>query len=219
MTFVVFFPFPPRGDNAVELFSWSAFTVVSFVALSLSFIHGSSFVALLRHTDCPAYSFPLKGSISLSQPLLPLLLLFLRRESLEEISWPGRLPPLQVCSFLQFCHLPAYQHSWSPSGLLCLHPPASCRLGDIPQTPLLVFFSSSLFRIPSCQQRRNGPILSEHLPVITCLLSFSPRYICTHLLNFSLPFSKLCICLSSFSPKLLLFLSLLSFIFPLAVSF
>lgn len=63
-----------------------------------------------------------------------------------------------------------------------LHPPASCCLGDIPQTPLLFCFSSSLFRIHLCQQRRSGPILSEHLPVITCLFSFSSRYICTHLI-------------------------------------
>lgn len=42
MTLVVFFPFPPRGDNAVELLSWTAFTVVSFVALSLSFMAPTS---------------------------------------------------------------------------------------------------------------------------------------------------------------------------------
>lgn len=141
----------------------------------------------------PAYSFPLQGSISPSQTLLPLLLLFLHREPPEEISWPGRLPPGQVCSLLQFCHLPASWCSSSPSAEHCLHPPASCVLETFFKPSLchkpslyqlLLLF---LLRIPVCQQRGDGQIQSEHPPVSSCLPSFSPRC----LLNFSLLFSEL----------------------------
>lgn len=150
----------------------------------------------------PAYSFPLKGSISHSQPLLPLLLLFLHREPLEEISWPSTLPPLQIfLSFNSAIFLPTSTHHHPQLSTVpistCILLPSETFLKPSPCLLLCL----SPFRITLCQERRSDQIQSEHPPILSCLPSSFPRYRCSCLLNFSLFFSKLCICLSSSSPE------------------
>lgn len=127
----------------------------------------------------PAYSFPLQGSISHSQTLLPLLLLFLHREPLEEISWPSRLPPGQVCSLLQFCHLPAYWCSSSPSAEHCAYTHLhlafwrhSLNLPFVINPPFVSFYSS--FCLGSRCASRGGMVkykVSILLSYLACLLS------------------------------------------------